>query len=103
MGGAPGHSKMGGEGGAERRFPGASWASDEDSVAHRTRRGGRDKMYCNSELACAGSAIRTTRRTMSRPPVIPQQSAAGIAVDPRTLERVIPESKRLDGSCVACL
>ncbi|OJA16972.1 hypothetical protein AZE42_00591 [Rhizopogon vesiculosus] len=35
---------------------------------------------------------------MARPPLFPDQSAAGIAVDPRTLERVIPESKRLDGS-----
>ncbi|KAF8558903.1 hypothetical protein OG21DRAFT_1432675 [Imleria badia] len=35
---------------------------------------------------------------MSKPPLFPQQSAAGIAVDPRTLERVIPESKRPDGS-----
>ncbi|KAG1753963.1 uncharacterized protein EDB91DRAFT_1242922 [Suillus paluster] len=35
---------------------------------------------------------------MSRPPLFPDQSAAGIAVDPRTLERVIPESKRLDGT-----
>ncbi|KAH0840010.1 hypothetical protein J3R83DRAFT_972 [Lanmaoa asiatica] len=35
---------------------------------------------------------------MSRPPLFPQQSAAGIAVDPRTFERVIPESKRPDGS-----
>jgi hypothetical protein len=38
---------------------------------------------------------------MTRPPLFPDQSAAGIAVDPRTLERVIPESKRLDGSYVA--
>ncbi|KAG6378802.1 hypothetical protein JVT61DRAFT_13079 [Boletus reticuloceps] len=35
---------------------------------------------------------------MSRPPLFPQQSASGIAVDPRTFERVIPESRRLDGS-----
>ncbi|KAH7930121.1 hypothetical protein BV22DRAFT_1028854 [Leucogyrophana mollusca] len=35
---------------------------------------------------------------MSRPPVFPEQTASGIAVDPRTLERVIPESKRADGS-----
>jgi len=35
---------------------------------------------------------------MARPPLFPDQSAAGIAVDPRTLERVIPESKRPDGS-----
>ncbi|KAF9247232.1 hypothetical protein BU15DRAFT_11050, partial [Melanogaster broomeanus] len=35
---------------------------------------------------------------MSRPPLFPQQTASGIAVDPRTLERVIPESKRSDGS-----
>lgn len=35
---------------------------------------------------------------MSRPPVIPDQTASGIAVDPRTLERVVPESRRPDGS-----
>jgi len=35
---------------------------------------------------------------MSRPPLNPDQTASGIAVDPRTLERVIPESKRPDGS-----
>ncbi|KAI9574596.1 hypothetical protein HD554DRAFT_1990029, partial [Boletus coccyginus] len=35
---------------------------------------------------------------MSRPPLFPQQSASGIALDPRTLERVIPESKRPDGT-----
>ncbi|KAG1820259.1 uncharacterized protein BJ212DRAFT_1245840, partial [Suillus subaureus] len=35
---------------------------------------------------------------MARPPLFPDQSAAGIAVDPRTLERVIPESKRSDGT-----
>ncbi|KAJ7068201.1 hypothetical protein C8F01DRAFT_1117267 [Mycena amicta] len=32
------------------------------------------------------------------PPLNPDSSAAGIAVDPQTLERVIPESKRPDGS-----
>lgn len=36
VGGASGHSKMGGEGGAERRLSGTGWASDEDSVAHHT-------------------------------------------------------------------
>ncbi|KAI0334783.1 hypothetical protein GY45DRAFT_1317820 [Cubamyces sp. BRFM 1775] len=35
---------------------------------------------------------------MSKPPIIPETSAAGIAVDPRTLERVIPESRRPDGT-----
>jgi len=35
---------------------------------------------------------------MSKPPINPDKTAAGIAVDPRTLERVIPESKRPDGS-----
>ena len=39
--------------------------------------------------------------SMARPPLFPDQSAAGIAVDPRTLERVIPESKRADGTYVA--
>ena len=38
---------------------------------------------------------------MSRPPIYPETTAAGIAVDPRTLERVIPESRRPDGSYVA--
>lgn len=37
---------------------------------------------------------------MSRPPVFPEQSASGIAVDPRTLERVVPESRRADGTWV---
>jgi len=32
------------------------------------------------------------------PPINPDKSVAGIAVDPRTLERVIPASKRADGS-----
>ncbi|ETW84366.1 hypothetical protein HETIRDRAFT_243245, partial [Heterobasidion irregulare TC 32-1] len=35
---------------------------------------------------------------MSKPPLHPKQSTAGIAVDPRTLERVIPESRRPDGT-----
>ncbi|GLB33734.1 putative mago binding protein [Lyophyllum shimeji] len=35
---------------------------------------------------------------MSRPPIHPEQTVAGIAIDPQTLERVIPESKRPDGS-----
>ncbi|KAF5387848.1 hypothetical protein D9615_000350 [Tricholomella constricta] len=35
---------------------------------------------------------------MSRPPINPDKTVAGIAVDPRTLERVIPESKRPDGT-----
>ncbi|KAG6337369.1 hypothetical protein ID866_1742 [Astraeus odoratus] len=35
---------------------------------------------------------------MSRPPLFPDQTASGIAVDPRTLERVVPESRRADGS-----
>jgi len=34
----------------------------------------------------------------SLPPIDPDKTAAGIALDPRTLERVIPESKRPDGS-----
>ena len=38
---------------------------------------------------------------MSRPPVFPEQSASGIAVDPRTLDRVVPESRRADGSWVS--
>ncbi|KAF9263476.1 hypothetical protein L218DRAFT_831154, partial [Marasmius fiardii PR-910] len=35
---------------------------------------------------------------MSRPPIDPPKTTAGIVVDPHTLERVIPESKRPDGS-----
>ncbi|THH33783.1 hypothetical protein EUX98_g422 [Antrodiella citrinella] len=35
---------------------------------------------------------------MSKPDLFPKKSTAGIAVDPRTLERVIPESRRPDGS-----
>jgi len=35
---------------------------------------------------------------MSLPPVVPDKSAAGIAVDPVTLTRVIPQSRRPDGS-----
>jgi len=35
---------------------------------------------------------------MSKPPITPDVTNAGIAVDPRTLQRVIPESRRADGS-----
>ncbi|KAF8351526.1 hypothetical protein F5887DRAFT_1125689 [Amanita rubescens] len=35
---------------------------------------------------------------MSRPPINPDKSLAGIAVDPVTLERIVPESRRPDGS-----
>ncbi|THV08629.1 hypothetical protein K435DRAFT_959168 [Dendrothele bispora CBS 962.96] len=35
---------------------------------------------------------------MSKPAIDPQKTNAGIAVDPHTLERVVPESKRADGS-----
>jgi len=35
---------------------------------------------------------------MSKPPLFPEKSASGIAVDPRTLDRVVPESRRSDGS-----
>ncbi|KAI0829432.1 hypothetical protein BC628DRAFT_1417155 [Trametes gibbosa] len=35
---------------------------------------------------------------MSKPPIVPETTTAGIALDPRTLERVIPESRRPDGS-----
>jgi partner of Y14 and mago len=37
---------------------------------------------------------------MSKPPLFPEQSASGIAIDPRTLDRVIPESRRADGTYV---
>jgi hypothetical protein len=40
-------------------------------------------------------------RAMSLPPIQPDKTAAGIAVDPRTLERVVPETRRPDGSCVS--
>lgn len=35
---------------------------------------------------------------MSKPPLFPEKSASGIAIDPRTLDRVVPESRRADGS-----
>ncbi|KAF8897469.1 hypothetical protein BD779DRAFT_1667444 [Infundibulicybe gibba] len=35
---------------------------------------------------------------MSKPPINPDKTVSGIAVDPQTLERVIPESKRPDGT-----
>ncbi|KAF8191256.1 hypothetical protein BJ912DRAFT_964690 [Pholiota molesta] len=35
---------------------------------------------------------------MSRPPINPEKTVAGIALDPQTLERVIPESRRPDGT-----
>ncbi|KAI0346757.1 hypothetical protein BDW22DRAFT_1366747, partial [Trametopsis cervina] len=35
---------------------------------------------------------------MSKPDIIPKLSTAGITVNPRTLERVIPESRRPDGT-----
>jgi hypothetical protein len=49
--------------------------------------------------------------TMSKPDIVPKTTASGIAVDPRTLERVIPESRRSDGTyvtvprplCYACV
>ncbi|KAF8195971.1 hypothetical protein K438DRAFT_2017193 [Mycena galopus ATCC 62051] len=34
----------------------------------------------------------------SLPPINPEKTAAGIAVDPQTLDRVIPESRRPDGT-----
>jgi len=35
---------------------------------------------------------------MSLPPINPDKTLSGIAVDPQTLDRVIPESRRPDGS-----
>ncbi|KAJ6614314.1 hypothetical protein B0H10DRAFT_1692365, partial [Mycena sp. CBHHK59/15] len=35
---------------------------------------------------------------MSLPPINPDKTVAGIALDPHTLERVIPESRRPDGT-----
>ncbi|KAF9519170.1 hypothetical protein BS47DRAFT_1337391 [Hydnum rufescens UP504] len=32
------------------------------------------------------------------PPIDPERTASGIAVDPKTLERVVPQTKRPDGS-----
>ena len=37
---------------------------------------------------------------MSKPAIVPETTASGIAVDPRTLERIIPESRRPDGTYV---
>ena len=39
--------------------------------------------------------------TMSKPDLEPKRTLAGITVDPKTLERVIPESRRADGSYVS--
>ena len=46
----------------------------------------------------AGDLLIFAMLDMSKPDIVPKTSAAGIAVDPKTLERVIPESKRPDGS-----
>ncbi|KAF5369815.1 hypothetical protein D9758_001119 [Tetrapyrgos nigripes] len=35
---------------------------------------------------------------MSKPAINPKKTAAGIAVDPQSLDRVVPESRRPDGS-----
>ena len=35
---------------------------------------------------------------MSLPPLNPNRTAAGIVVDPKTLERVVPSSRRSDGT-----
>ncbi|KIL70123.1 hypothetical protein M378DRAFT_67985 [Amanita muscaria Koide BX008] len=35
---------------------------------------------------------------MSRPPIDPDKTLAGISLDPQTLERVVPESRRADGT-----
>jgi partner of Y14 and mago protein len=35
---------------------------------------------------------------MALPPMNPDKTAAGIVVDPKTLERVVPTSARKDGS-----
>ncbi|KAI0092799.1 hypothetical protein BDY19DRAFT_877049, partial [Irpex rosettiformis] len=35
---------------------------------------------------------------MSKPDLFPKSTASGITIDPRTLERVIPESRRSDGT-----
>ncbi|KZT36813.1 hypothetical protein SISSUDRAFT_1006943, partial [Sistotremastrum suecicum HHB10207 ss-3] len=35
---------------------------------------------------------------MSLPPINPDRTASGIIVDPRTLDRVVPPTKRADGS-----
>ena len=48
-------------------------------------------------------SVKNTRTTlsptiMSKPPLFPDKTASGIAIDPRTLDRVIPESRRADGS-----
>lgn len=35
------------------------------------------------------------------PPIVPERTTAGIALDPKTLERVVPQTKRTDGRYVA--
>jgi partner of Y14 and mago len=37
---------------------------------------------------------------MTTPSPIPEKSTSGISVDPKTLNRVVPESRRRDGRCV---
>lgn len=40
---------------------------------------------------------------MSKPDIIPKVTVSGITVDPRTLDRVIPESRRPDGTYVGVI
>lgn len=54
------------------------------------------------------SLVHCTLGTMSKPDIVPKTTVSGISVDPRTLERVIPQSRRQDGTyvtfppCVVC-
>ena len=52
--------------------------------------------HCLSHLGPPG--ILANSIIMSKPPLFPEQTASGIAIDPRSLDRVIPESRRADGS-----
>lgn len=52
------------------------------------------------QTLCASYHSILRFNTMSKPPIVPETTVAGIAVDPRTLERVIPETRRPDGTYV---
>lgn len=56
-------------------------------------------LVCPSKLRASYHSIFLST-TMSKPPIVPETTVAGIAVDPRTLERVIPETRRPDGTYV---
>lgn len=60
--------------------------SSDKEGSHRNRRSRRVKLF-----------------EMSLPPLNPEKTTSGIIVDPRTLERVVPASKRSDGTYVILL